>query len=178
MFRVEEGTELLEKSNLLLYTVCIENWFQRSMFSQGGKRMAQVLFKRAYTYRLYPTKKQAEKLQWTLDQVRALYNAALQERRDAYDIKVKRHPNYYDEATRKQLTKAYAIDYNQQANQLPALKALREEYQEIHSQVLQDVLRRVDKAFKAFFRRVKEGHPPGYPRFQGDGRYNSFTFPQ
>jgi transposase len=39
---------------------------------------------KAYKYRLYPNKKQAEKLQWTLDRARELYNAALQERRDAY----------------------------------------------------------------------------------------------
>ena len=90
--------------------------------------MAEVLFKRAYKYRLYPTTKQAEKLQWTLDHVRELYNAAVQERRDAYDIRVKRHPNSYDEAIRKQLTKASAIDYQQQADQLPGLKELREEY--------------------------------------------------
>jgi putative transposase len=44
--------------------------------------------------------------------------------------------------------------------------------------VLQDVLRRVEKAYKAFFRRIKEGKTPGYPRFQGYGRYKSFTFPQ
>jgi len=45
--------------------------------------------------------------------------------------------------------------------------------------VLQDVLRRLDKAFAAFFRRIKEGHPrPGYPRFKGCYRYNSLTFTQ
>lgn len=44
--------------------------------------------------------------------------------------------------------------------------------------MLQDVLRRIDKAYKAFFRRVKHGEKPGYPRFQGYGRYDSFTYPQ
>jgi len=53
---------------------------------------------KAYKYKLYPNKKQEEKLQWTLDRARELYNAAIQERRDAYEIKVKRHPNYHDEA--------------------------------------------------------------------------------
>ena len=133
---------------------------------------------KAYTYRLYPNKKQAEKLQWTLDRARELYNAALQERRDAYEMTVKRHPNYHDEATRKQLAKDHALNYNQQATQLPAIKEIRPEYDDIHSQVLQDVLRRVDKAFKGFFRRIKEGKTPGYPRFHGYGRYASFTFPQ
>src|SRR2546421_614241 len=116
--------------------------------------------KQAYKFRLYPTKKQAQALQWTLDRARELYNAALQERRDAYRMAGK-SLNYYD-----------------QANQLPEIKAIRQEYQDIHSQVLQDVLRRVDKAMKAFFRRVKAGERPGYPRFQGRNRYDSFTYPQ
>ncbi len=133
---------------------------------------------KAYKYRLYPNKKQAEKLQWTLDRARELYNAALQERRDAYEMTVKRHPNYYDEATRKQLRQEHSLNYSQQAAQLPEIKEIRPEYHDIHSQVLQDVLRRVDKAYKAFFRRIKEGKTPGYPRFQGYGRYESFTFPQ
>src|SRR5712692_8025907 len=104
---------------------------------------------KAYKYRLYPKKQQAEKLQWTLDRARELYNAAIQERRDAYRMC------------------HISISYNQQAVQLPEIKEVRPEYQDIHSQVLQDVLRRVDKAFKAFFRRVKNGETPGYPRFQG-----------
>lgn len=115
---------------------------------------------RAYKYRLYPNKKQAEKLQWVLDRTRELYNAALQERRDAYRIA------------------KVTIGYNQQAAQLPEIKEIRPEYAEIHAQVLQDTLRRVDKAFKAFFRRVKNGEKPGYPRFQAYGRYDSFTYPQ
>src|SRR5678815_164748 len=57
-------------------------------------------------------------------------------------------------------------------------KEARPEYREIHSQVLQDVLTRLDHAFQAFFRRVRNGEKPGYPRFQGAGRYNSFTYKQ
>ncbi|HSD57139.1 MAG TPA: RNA-guided endonuclease TnpB family protein, partial [Methanotrichaceae archaeon] len=48
----------------------------------------------------------------------------------------------------------------------------------VFSQVLQDVLRRQDKSFKAFFRRVKAGEKPGSPRFKGQGWYKSFTYPQ
>ena len=116
--------------------------------------------KKSWKYRLSPTRKQAETLQWTLDRTRELYNAALQERRDAYRMAHKR------------------INYYKQANQLPDIKEIREEYKAIHSQVLQDVLRRVDKAMQAFFRRVKSGETPGYPRFQGRDRYDSFTYPQ
>jgi len=115
---------------------------------------------KAYKYRLYPNKATAEKLQWVLDRCRGLYNAALQERRDAYRLAGK------------------SITYYDQANQLPDIKEIREEYQVIHSQVLQDTLRRADKAFKAFFRRVKQGQTPGYPRFQGKNHYDSFTYPQ
>jgi putative transposase len=133
---------------------------------------------KSYKYRLYPTDKQAMMLQWTLDRCREIYNAALAERRDAYEIHVKRHPSYFDEDTRKSLTKEQVISYNTQAVQLPQIKEIREEYQELHSQVLQDTLRRVDKGMKAFFRRVKAGQTPGYPRFQGKGRYDSFCYPQ
>src|SRR6266581_6908507 len=84
----------------------------------------------------------------------------LQERRDAYRLAGK------------------SITYSDQANQLPEIKEIREEYQEIHSQVLQDVLRKVDKAFKAFFARCKRGKTPGFPRYKGRGHYESFTYPQ
>ena len=116
--------------------------------------------RRTFKFRLCPTRKQAERLTWTLERCRELYNAALQERRDAYRMAGK-SLNYYD-----------------QANQLPAVKVARSEYSEIYSQVLQDVLRRVDKTFQAFFRRVKAGEKAGYPRYKGTGWYDSFTFPQ
>src|SRR5438128_2452111 len=103
----------------------------------------------------------------------------LTERRDAYNFHVKQHPNYYDEPTRKQLTKELTVGYYQQKGMLPEIKAeLREEYQDIYSQVLQDVLLRLERAFQAFFRRVKSGEEPGYPRFKGQNRYDSFTYPQ
>jgi putative transposase len=61
---------------------------------------------------------------------------------------------------------------------LPDLKAACPEYTAVHSQVLQDVLRRVDTTYQAFFRRLVNGETPGYPRFQGQSRYHSFTYPQ
>lgn len=116
--------------------------------------------RRTYKFRLYPTKRQRTLLRHTLQVCRELYNAALQERRDAYR-KARR-----------------SVGYVEQANQLPAIKQDRPDVAAVHSQVLQDVLRRVDKAFQAFFRRVKAGENPGYARFQGAGRYHSFTYPQ
>jgi putative transposase len=63
-------------------------------------------------------------------------------------------------------------------HRLPALKAERPALAGVHSQVLQNVAVRIDLAFKAFFRRLKAGETPGYPRFRGKGRYDSLTFPQ
>ena len=116
--------------------------------------------KQAYKFRLYPTSKQVQALSWTIDRCRELYNAALQERRDAYRM-VGKSITYYD-----------------QANQLAEIKQDREEYQDIHSQVLQDVLRKVDKAFKAFFARYKRDDTPGFPRYKGRNQFDSFTYPQ
>jgi putative transposase len=94
---------------------------------------------------LYPTRKQIGTLEWILRRCKELYNAALQERKEAYE-------QY-----------GVSVYYGMQATQLPALKEVREEYQQIHSQVLQDVLRRLDKAFAAFFRRVENGETPTKP---------------
>ena len=111
-------------------------------------------------YRLYPTTKQAEQLTWILDRCRELYNAALEERREAYRMAGK------------------SLSYNKQAGELPGVKDVRPEYKQVGSQVLQDVLKRVDHAFQAFFRRAKAGQAPGYPRFKNRDRYDSFTYHQ
>lgn len=132
--------------------------------------------RKAYKFRLYPSKKLVEKLQWVLDRCRELYNAALQERRDAYEIRVKRHPNYYNEEWRKQAAKECTISLYDQYKDLTEAKTIREEYQDIPIAVLRDPLQRVHRAYQAFFRRVKAGQAPGYPRFQSKGHYDSFTF--
>src|SRR5215469_7341513 len=97
----------------------------------------EMLTHRAFKYRLYPNWQQEQTLLWTLSRCRELYNAALQERRDAYRMV------------------GVSIRCYDQIDQLPAIKQERPEYADIHSQVLQDFLRRVDKAFQGFFRRVK-----------------------
>lgn len=116
--------------------------------------------RKAYKFRIFPAKRQITKLNLTLDLCRELYNAALQERRDAYRM-IGKSLNYYD-----------------QANQLASIKAVRPDLLAVHSQVLQDVLKRVQKAFDGFFSRVKRGVKAGFPRFQGRNRYDSFTYPQ
>jgi putative transposase len=101
-----------------------------------------------------------EKLLLHLDLCRELYNAALQERRDAWKLN------------------KINVTYQDQQNVLPEIKAVRPEYIGIHSQVLQDVLKRLDKSFQNFFRRVKSGDKPGFPRFKGKNFFDSFCFPQ
>jgi len=115
--------------------------------------------RKAFLYRLYPTRKQEQALTAQLEEARVLYNAALQERRDGYR-KARVSLNYYDQANR--------------------LKQMRSEgsLTLANFSACQDVLRRVDKTFKAFFRRVKvKDKEPGYPRFKARTRYQSITFP-
>jgi hypothetical protein len=71
------------------------------------------------------------------------------------------------------------IDYYDQKAELPSLKAdVRPGLQQVHSQVAQDAALRLKKAMDAYFRRLKNGENPGYPRFRGKGRYDSLTYPQ
>lgn len=115
---------------------------------------------KAFTYRLYPTSKQTEQLEWVLSHCCELYNAALQERKEAWKYERK------------------SIGFAEQCRSLTEIRnEIRPEYKEIGSHVLQNVLHRVDNAFKAFFRRVKSGEKPGYPRYQSARCYDSFCFP-
>jgi putative transposase len=89
-----------------------------------------------------------------------LYNAAVQERRDAWR------------------TARVSIGFREQSAQLPAIKAERPDVVGVYSQVLQDVLHRVDRAFGGFFARVRRGDRPGFPRFRAAHRFDSLTYPQ
>jgi len=116
---------------------------------------------KTYKYRLYPTKEQIAKLEQTLEICRLVYNSALSDRRV-----------YYKE-TGKGLSRI------KQQEALKSYKKDKEFLQEAHSQVLQNVLFRVERSFDNFFRRVKEKKgKPGYPRFRGKDRYDSFVYPQ
>lgn len=96
----------------------------------------------------------------TLRGCRQVYNLLLSERRDSYE-ETGASPSWYAQKQR-----------------LPELKESNPALREVHSQVLQDVTLRLDLAFKAFFRRSKAKEKPGYPRFRGANRYDSFTYPQ
>src|SRR6266536_1753938 len=109
---------------------------------------------KAFHYRLYPTTEQAEKLEWLLSRCCELYNAALQERKDAWNA-CKRHPNFYDPVWRREHAREYCVSFAAQCRALTVIRnEIREEYQQVGSHVLQNVLHRVGKAFQAFFRRV------------------------
>jgi putative transposase len=114
----------------------------------------------SFQYRLYPTQEHEIVLNNTLETCRHLFNGALAERIDAYQYEGK------------------TIGYNEQQNQLPLLKETAQPLADLYSQVAQDCLKRLEKAYQAFFRRVKAREEPGFPRFKGFGRYRSFCYPQ
>lgn len=115
--------------------------------------------RKAFLYRLYPNTTQSDKLSGLLDTARHLYNAALQERRDAYKMQ------------------GVSLNYYDQANELKELRQELPEVAQLNFSATQDMLRRLDKSFKSFFRRVKIGEKAGFPRFKGRDRFNSITFP-
>jgi len=120
---------------------------------------------KAYKFRIYPNRNQEVRLNRTLSTCRHLYNEALSERKRQAEL--------------NELMRDFGVfpwgkpewtNYYEQANNLTSSKT--HEQKEVFSQVLQDVLRRLDKTFKNFYRGF------GYPRFKGRNRYDSFTYPQ
>ena len=111
-------------------------------------------------YRIYPSKSQSTKMTETLELCRWTYNETLTFRKNVYEQEGK------------------SVSYYETKKLLPQWKEDKPELKRVHSQVLQEVVKRVDLAYQAFFRRVKEGQKPGYPRFKGYGRYDSFTYTQ
>ena len=115
---------------------------------------------KSYRYRIYPTKSQRSVLDQNLELCRKIYNDTLALRKDAWEKEGK------------------SISLYETNSILVTWKSDRPELKQVYSQVLQNVQVRVDLAFKAFFRRVKNGEDPGYPRFKGYGRYDSLTYKQ
>lgn len=117
--------------------------------------------RKSFKYRIYLTNGQRRILEQQLEECRWVYNETLAERKRAYE----------ERGVSLRL-------YDTQA-MLPDWKQSRSGLKLVHSQVLQNVCVRVDLAFQAFFRRVREGaEDVGYPRFKGKGRYDSITYPQ
>ncbi|WP_405947711.1 transposase [Streptomyces prunicolor] len=117
---------------------------------------------RAYKFLMRPTVGQQVALSEMLRDHCSLYNGALQERRDAY-----------------QHASKTSVRYGQQSGQLKDIRAFDPEWQgrwSFSSQ--QATLRRLDKAFAAFFRRIKVGDKPGFPRFRGANWFDTVDFPK
>jgi putative transposase len=115
---------------------------------------------KTFKYKLRPTSEQERQLDRALMLCRHVYNAAIEERREAWRMH------------------GVSVSYYQQKAELPGIKVEMPEYGEVNAQLLQDTILRVDRAFQAFFRRIASGETPGYPRFHGRDRYKSFTYPQ
>jgi len=119
-----------------------------------------MFVRKAFQFRLRPTKAQAKLLQAQLDECRWLYNELLAQRKIAYE-ELDLSLSKYD-----------------QLMFLPLLKEERPALKIVYSQVLQNIVDRLDKAFQSFFRRCKAKEKPGFPRFRGAHRYDSFCYPQ
>jgi len=121
-----------------------------------------MIIKRAFKFKLKPTKTQAEIFLRFAGAKRWIFNRGLSERKQAF------------ETTGKTLT------YFEQNNELTSLKIKPDTswLSEVHSQVLQQGLKDLDRAFQNFFRRTKTGKIPDYPRFKKKGVRESFRFPQ
>lgn len=113
---------------------------------------------RRVTYKLYPSKAQAAALEATLDLHRRLYNAALEERISAWRLARK------------------SISYLAQCKSLTEIRADHPEYRTLNAQSAQVTLKRLDEAFAHFFRRVKNGETPGFPRFKSRDRFPGWGY--
>ena len=113
---------------------------------------------RKITYKLYPTSAQQDRLLELKHRHKTLYNAALEERIDAYR-KASQSIGFYD-----------------QSASLSEIRAMFPDYRELNCTALQQTLRRLNKAFAAFFRRCKEGREPGFPRFKSMSRFSGITY--
>ncbi|MGH9637639.1 MAG: RNA-guided endonuclease InsQ/TnpB family protein [Candidatus Angelobacter sp.] len=118
----------------------------------------ETSLRKTYKYKLKPTPAQERLLDGILWVSRRLYNTALEQRIFLYR------------------QRGVSLSRYQQEAELKDLRAAMPEYAALHSHVLQDVLARLDKTYQAFFRRMRAGQTPGFPRFQGRNRFKSFTY--
>lgn len=114
------------------------------------------IIQRTYEFKLRMNRKFEEACLRALDDARAVYNAALEQRISLYTY-AGRSIGYYEQS--RQLT---------EARELPEVKACLRSIQ-------QDALERLALAFQAFFKRVKKGQSPGFPRFKARDRYHTFS---
>ena len=115
--------------------------------------------KRIERVRLYPTAGQRRRLGFSLDVTRQLFNALLQQRRDAWRMR------------------RYRVSSKEQYHELTALRAEEARVAAVYRECEDAVLHRLDLAFAAFFRRLKSGQTPGFPRFKSFSRWDQVEFP-
>ena len=123
--------------------------------------MPELSLRKTYQFKLKPTPAQERTLDGIVWAGRRLYNTALEQRITLYR------------------QRGISLSRYEQEAELKDMRADMPEYAAIHSHILQDVLARLDKTYQAFFRRIRDGQTPravGFPRFQGRGRYHSFTY--
>jgi putative transposase len=115
--------------------------------------------RRAFKYRLWTNKNQERELAIMLETHRRLYNECLAQKKNAYEAEKK------------------SIKYTDQSSWFKEERKSNEFYSRLNFSSAQATMRRLDKAFRAFFRRIKTGDKPGYPRFKARDRFNSIEFP-
>jgi putative transposase len=114
---------------------------------------------RAYKFRLEPNANQERELGIVLETHRRLYNSCLEQRKIAFETEKK------------------SIKYTDQSTWFKNERASNPYFARLNFSSAQATMRRLDKSFQAFFRRVKAGEKPGYPRFKSRDRFDSFTYP-
>ena len=113
---------------------------------------------RTYRYRLYPTFKQVSKLEQLLALQCELYNAALEERIGAWSWERR------------------SVGDIDQCRTLTELRSVRPEVLDCGVTVCRGTLKRLDEAFRGFYRRCRKGQPPGFPRFKSRFRFDSLQW--
>jgi putative transposase len=127
---------------------------------KGIPASQNVAMRRAYKYRLWTNTTQQRDLGILLETHRRLYNACLEQRKTAWEMEQR------------------TLKYTEQSAWFKEQRAVNPYFANLNFSSAQAAMRRLDKAFQAFFRRLKEGRDkPGYPRFKGRNRFDSFTFP-
>jgi len=109
-----------------------------------------------YEYRLYPRDRERALLEQLLEEHREVYNAALSQRKTAFEMHGEKAPALSQ------------WDYFREWRKQPRILA--------NASSVQHTLRRLDKAYVAFFRRIKDGETPGHPRFKGQNRFDSVEY--
>ena len=123
--------------------------------------MEFVKMKKTFKFRIFPSKSNISKLNNIIELCRFVYNRGL-------SFKINQYKRYKKSYTKFDMDKWITTHRSEK----PELKS-------VYTQVLQNTMTRLDEAYRGFFRRIKaNGEKAGFPRFQGEGRYNSFTFPQ